>query len=83
MSMVDHLGSNTIFRAEDGGSIFLRNAGIYGRLYYPKEQHRHLHRRENFKSHTSNNIFYKSNFLSTEPIMALNQTCVMAETLVP
>jgi hypothetical protein len=43
----------SIFFSEDGDGMFLRNAGIYLRVYTVSkpEEHYHLHRRENLKSH--------------------------------
>jgi hypothetical protein len=49
----------SIFISEDGDILFLRNVGIYLRVYAapnPK-QHRHSHRRENLKSHKLDLVF--------------------------
>jgi uncharacterized membrane protein len=41
------------FIPEDGDIMFLRNVGIYLRVHMAsqQEQHRHIHRRVNLKSH--------------------------------
>jgi hypothetical protein len=49
-----------ICRAEYGGSVFLRNE--YTRRYNSEDQHRHLHRRENLKSHihSTSTLYFKT-----------------------
>jgi hypothetical protein len=51
----DHELRETIFRLEDGGSVFLRNFGIYPQVHtlQPIRPRRHFHRLENPMSHTS------------------------------
>jgi hypothetical protein len=54
---------------EDEGSIFLRNAGAYLQVHtalHPKAQNRHLHRRENLKSHKYYIYYYCSVFSGPE-----------------
>jgi hypothetical protein len=43
-----------LFWAEEGDGMFLESRGIYLRAYrrHVLEEHRHLHRRKNFESHT-------------------------------
>jgi hypothetical protein len=45
----------SIFRAQNGESMFLRNVGIYLQVHTALQPRRHLHRRENLKSQ----MFYK------------------------
>jgi hypothetical protein len=51
---VSEAHTTSIFRAEDGGKVFLQNIGIYStyksmRPCNTEDEHGHLHRRKNLK----------------------------------